>query len=72
MQWYTTLGHYNHFIKPALSYVKQPVEEIGKKAVELLIEEIKNPDTRGTEIQLPTELVVCETCLKKTGFDIYE
>jgi LacI family transcriptional regulator len=60
-------SNYNQFMKPSLSFVKQPVEDIGKAAVELLISEIKNPDTRGTKIQLPTELVLCETCLSKKG-----
>lgn len=65
-------SNYNHFLKPSLSFVRQPVEDIGKSAVELLIREIKNPDIRGTRIQLPTDLVICETCLTKTGFDSNE
>jgi len=63
---------YNHFLKPPLSYVEQPVEDIGKTAVELLIREIKSPDIRGIKVQIPTELVLCGTCLSKKGTEVYE
>jgi DNA-binding LacI/PurR family transcriptional regulator len=54
---------YNRFISPSISYIEQPSEEIGKKATELLISEIKSPDMREEQqIIIPTELVICETC----------
>jgi len=54
---------YNRFITPSISYIEQPSEEIGKKATELLISEIKSPDMREKQqIIIPTELVICETC----------
>jgi len=57
---------YNRFIAPSISYVDQPAEEIGRKATELLLEEIKNPEMREERhIVVPTELVICDTCKKK-------
>jgi LacI family transcriptional regulator len=56
---------YNRFVTPPISYIDQPAEEIGKKATELLLDEIKNPETRvERHIVIPTELVICETCKK--------
>jgi LacI family transcriptional regulator, galactose operon repressor len=55
---------YNRFMQPALTYMQQPVPEIGKTAIKLLIDEIKNGETGTQNIKLPTKLVVCDTCLK--------
>ena len=59
---------YNRFISPSITYINQPVTELGVKAMELIIDEIKNPDTvQEQHITLPTELIVCETCKKMIG-----
>jgi LacI family transcriptional regulator len=59
-------SNYNHYIKPSLTFVEQPVEEISRKAFNLLLDEINNPEKRNQEdIVLPTRIVVCETCKKK-------
>jgi LacI family transcriptional regulator len=58
-------SNYNRFIKPSLTYIEQPIEEIGRIATELLFEEIrlaKGPS--GRLIELPTNLVFCDTCNK--------
>jgi len=56
-------SNYNHYIKPSLTFVEQPVEEISKRAFELLLEEVNNPDERNQgDIVLPTKIVVCDTC----------
>ena len=65
-------SNYNHFIKPALSFIRQPVKEIGKASVKILLSEIKNRELSNTTLKIPTELVICETCLNKTGNQIYE
>ena len=58
-------SNYNRFVTPSISYIDQPAEEIGKKATELLLAEIKNPETREERhIVVPTELVICDTCKK--------
>jgi len=57
---------YNRFISPSFTYIEQPAEEIATSAIELLFQEIQNPeDTRKSNIVIPTELVFCETCIKK-------
>jgi len=59
---------YNRFVSPSITYVDQPSEEIGRKAVELLLDEIKNREMREEKhIVIPTELVLCDTCKQKTG-----
>ena len=57
---------YNRFSSPAITYISQPIHELGAKAIELIIEEIKNPDAAVEQhVTLPTELIFCETCKKR-------
>lgn len=57
---------FNRFISPALTHVDQPAELIGRKATELLLEEITFPEKRNIRhIQLPVRLVYCQTCKSK-------
>lgn len=65
-------SHYNHFIKPSLSFIRQPVEEIAKTSVQLIIEELNNLNRKPKNIKIPTELVICDTCLAKTDENFYE
>lgn len=54
---------YNHYINPSLTYIEQPVEEISRQAFELLLDEIKNPQSGiPKDVVLPTKIVICETC----------
>ena len=55
-------SEYNRFIKPSLSFIDQPTDEIGRIATQLLLEELKNPDKPPQKIIIPTKLVICETC----------
>ena len=58
-------SNYNRFIKPSLTYIEQPIEEIGRIATELLIDEMQSGrGSSGKLIQLPTSLVFCDTCIK--------
>ena len=58
-------GNYNRFMKPALSYIDQPVGEISRTATQLLVEEIQNKKTAaGQMIEIPAKLVLCDTCIK--------
>jgi LacI family transcriptional regulator len=43
---------------PFLTVAAQPAEEMGRRAVQLLLERIKEPDGEPQEILLPTELIV--------------
>jgi LacI family transcriptional regulator len=59
-------SEFNRFISPTLTYIDQPAELIGRKATELLLEEITNPDRRKIRhIELPVTLVYCQTCKSK-------
>ncbi|MGO9480754.1 MAG: LacI family DNA-binding transcriptional regulator [Candidatus Kryptoniota bacterium] len=54
------------FIKPELSYVNQPTDILGKTAVEFTLEHIREyEDFVPKRIQIPTNLVLRETCVKK-------
>jgi LacI family transcriptional regulator len=50
------------FADPPLTTVHQPVPELGAKAVELLIEQIKRPEQPPRQVRLPTRLVVRRSC----------
>lgn len=53
---------YNRLFSPSISYVEQPAAALGRKATELLLDEITNPDRRREQhIVMPTQLVICET-----------
>ncbi len=53
----------NRFISPSLSCVNQPTDKLGKAAVELTIDHIKNIDTfEPQQIEIPTELILRQTC----------
>jgi LacI family transcriptional regulator len=57
---------YNRFFSPSMTFVDQPATELGQKAIELLLDEIKNPDLHQEQhISLAGELVICQTCRKE-------
>ncbi|MBV9229042.1 MAG: substrate-binding domain-containing protein, partial [Chloroflexi bacterium] len=49
-------------VHPALSTVRQPLEEMGRSAVNLLLKYIENPLADVESIELPTELIIRESC----------
>ncbi len=56
----------NRFISPSLSCVNQPTEQLGKTAVELILDQIKNIDTfEPQHIEIPTGLLLRETCTNR-------
>ena len=56
----------NRFISPSLSCVNQPTEMLGKKAVEVTLDHIRNIDSFVPKhIEIPTELLLRETCSAK-------
>jgi len=55
---------FDFFYSP-LSYVKQPLEDMGKKAVKLVIERISNNDKKYADIIVKEELVLRKSCGNK-------
>ncbi len=49
------------FFYAPVTYVKQRIDEIGKRAVDLLIQQISNPKLKKEEVIIPTRLVVRES-----------
>jgi LacI family transcriptional regulator len=49
-------------INPPLTTVRQPLGTFGNKLVELLIDQIENPDKMPRKIVLDTELVIRQSC----------
>ncbi|MBI5929738.1 MAG: LacI family DNA-binding transcriptional regulator [Chloroflexi bacterium] len=49
-------------VYPRLTTVRQPLDEMGRIAAQLLVEQIENPDRPIHHVTLPTSLVVRESC----------
>jgi LacI family transcriptional regulator len=48
-------------VHPPLTTIRQPLEEMGRRAAKMLLEIIENPEQPAEKIELPTELVVRES-----------
>lgn len=48
-------------VHPPLTTIRQPLEEMGRRAVQMLLQIIENPKQSAAKIDLPTELVVRES-----------
>lgn len=58
----------NHFLAPPMSYVEQPTVDLGRRAMELTLEQIQRRDQFvPQQIKLPTSLVLCKTCIRKVA-----
>ncbi len=56
------------FMSPAISYIEQPTDLIGSKAVDLIVKLVSSTDKTFVEqIKIPTRIVLKDTCLKKNG-----
>ncbi|MBN2305235.1 MAG: LacI family DNA-binding transcriptional regulator [Anaerolineae bacterium] len=49
-------------VHPGLTTVRQPLEDMGRLAVRVLLKQLTNPDLPGERVELSTELIVRETC----------
>jgi LacI family transcriptional regulator, galactose operon repressor len=56
----------NQFLSPPMSYVEQPTTELGRRAFELTLDNIRVGEQYVPHhVKLPTRLVLCKTCVKK-------
>lgn len=55
---------FDFFYSP-LTHIKQPLANMGKMAVNILVAQIENPNLDLQQISLPTQLIVRESCSKK-------
>lgn len=49
-------------VRPPLTTVRQPMEQMGRAVVDILIDRIANPDSPPSNTQLPVRVVVRESC----------
>jgi LacI family transcriptional regulator len=54
-----TQAAYTH---PALTTVQQPLEKMGRVAAQMLLDFLKDPETSMRRIELPTELIIRDSC----------
>ena len=51
-------------MQPALTTVRQPLEQMGRTATQMLLEILNNPEKKPNRISLPTELIVRDSTAK--------
>jgi len=49
-------------VHPALTTIRQPLETMGRVATQMLIELMHEPQKKAGRIELPTELIVRDSC----------
>lgn len=52
----------SEMVHPALTTVRQPLEQMGRKATTLLLQYISNPELVIERVELPTELIIRDSC----------
>jgi len=59
-------GGLHEFLSPSITIIEQPTKTLGRAAVELTLEHIKKGESfKPQHIQLPTRLVMGETCVSR-------
>lgn len=54
-------------VRPTLTTVRQPLEEMGRIATQMLLERLKNPEQEIQRIELPTQLIIRDSTASPTG-----
>jgi LacI family transcriptional regulator len=49
-------------VRPALTTVNQPLEKMGRVATQMLLDLLRQPEKETGRIELPTELVIRDSC----------
>jgi LacI family transcriptional regulator len=56
-------------VRPALTTVSQPLEKMGRVATQMLLDLLRQPDKEVSRIELPTELVIRDSCLNRSPLE---
>jgi LacI family transcriptional regulator len=51
-------------VRPALTTINQPLEKMGRVATQILLNMLDEPENQKTRIELPTHLVIRDSCAK--------
>jgi LacI family transcriptional regulator len=54
-------------VHPPLTTVRQPLKEMGRRATQMLLARIENPSLPPERVDLPTELVIRQSCSGRAG-----
>jgi LacI family transcriptional regulator len=57
-------------VRPALTTVNQPLEKMGRVATQKLLDLLQKPDTEAERIELPTELIIRDSCCNAGVVDV--
>jgi LacI family transcriptional regulator len=57
-------------IHPAMTTINQPLEKMGRVATQMLLDLLKHPDKEADRIELPTQLVVRDSCSAPRSLDV--
>lgn len=55
------------YTHPALTTVRQPLEKMGRVAAQMLLDHLIDPDIPMRRIELPTELIIRDSCMPRTN-----
>lgn len=58
---------HSRFVRPSLTTVRQPLEQMGRVGTQFLLDLLKNPGGQYRNIELPTELVIRDSCAPPRG-----
>jgi len=50
-------------VRPALTTINQPLEKMGRVATQVLLDLLKHPEKEADRIELPTELIIRNSCM---------
>jgi LacI family transcriptional regulator len=55
------------YVRPALTTVRQPLEQMGRVATQMLLDLLQDPEAKPQRIELPTELVIRDSCQARSS-----
>jgi LacI family transcriptional regulator len=53
--------------RPALTTIRQPLEQMGRIAAQVLFEILRNPEHKHNRVELPTEIIIRDSTAKSKG-----